>query len=71
MQERLLQVLNLGDRFHNERRVVKLKGKCVPPVGEHVINVTNGEVTQEHVLCQGARPVNPPRKYEQERIWAC
>jgi hypothetical protein len=49
MQERLLQVLSLSERFHNERRVDKLKRTCVPPIGEHVGNVTNGEVAEEHI----------------------
>jgi hypothetical protein len=49
MQERLLQVLSLGEQFHNERRMDKLKRTRVPPIGEHVGNVTNGEVVVEHI----------------------
>jgi hypothetical protein len=71
MQERLLQVLSLGERFHNEGRVGKLKRTRAPPIGEHVGNVIRGEVVEEHVPCRGACPENPPRQYEQERIWAC
>jgi hypothetical protein len=71
MQERLLQVLSLGELFHNEGRVGKLKRTRVPLGEEHVGNVIRGEVVEEHVLCRGACPVNPPRQYEQERIWGC
>jgi hypothetical protein len=61
MQERPLQVLSLGEQFHDARIMDMLKGTCallLRSTWEMCLKVwmSRRMLFEEHVLCRGVRP---------------